>query len=56
MFFDCINDIVVSQISHQLMANLEMIKVEKAKASRATEEAQGHMAEVSHLLAEVGQL
>ncbi|EHA8588619.1 hypothetical protein COCNU_scaffold005970G000010 [Cocos nucifera] len=44
------------EISHQLMANLEMIKAEKVEASRAVEEAQGHKAEVSHLSTEVRHL
>ncbi|KAG1360541.1 hypothetical protein COCNU_09G000040 [Cocos nucifera] len=39
-----------SEIGHQLMANSEIVKAEKAKASRATEEAQGHKTEIGHQL------
>ncbi|EHA8591443.1 hypothetical protein COCNU_scaffold054120G000010 [Cocos nucifera] len=45
-----------AKVSHQLIANIEMINAEKAKTSKAIEEAQGYKAKVSHLLTEVGCL
>ncbi|KAG1338530.1 hypothetical protein COCNU_04G008360 [Cocos nucifera] len=38
------------------MANIEMINIERAEASKAAEEVQGYKVEVSHLLAKVGRL
>ncbi|EHA8588691.1 hypothetical protein COCNU_scaffold006352G000010 [Cocos nucifera] len=38
-----------AKVSHQLIINIKMINVEKAKASKVVEETQGYKADVSHL-------